>query len=85
MNASRVHWETWDSVVVALYLKDGSRQETWLGQYRFTAASLPECWGYLGREPGYFWRATYYPRQGAPVQHPEQSAFASLLTLPSEP
>jgi len=86
INASQVHWATWEAVVVEIYLKDSGGRPKSLNQYRFTEGSLPEYWGYLGRAGAtYYWRAIYYPRQGEPVEHPEQSGFSSLLTLPSEP
>jgi hypothetical protein len=85
INASQVHWATWDAVVVAIYLKSNGQPQSRC-EYRFSEGSLPEYWGYLGQTGStYYWRATYYPRQGDPVEHPEESDFASLLTLPSEP
>lgn len=86
VNGSQVHWSTWAAVVAVLYVKAEAGREQWRGECRLTAESLPEYWGYLGTtSPSYFWRATYYPRQGDPVTVAEREANSPLLTLPSEP
>jgi hypothetical protein len=86
VSAEQVHWDTWGAVVAVLFHRDEQGVEQGRGEYRFNRYSLPEAWGFLGDGPSYFWRATYYPRDGgAPRTTPEQTAFSPLLNLPSEP
>lgn len=86
VDPSQVDWRTYREVDLSLYnQRDGKITNE--AQLEFTPDMGISYWGYFLIDAGeaYYWRATYVPLRGQPVETAEQSADVPLLTLPRTP